>query len=157
MEPFDMMENPEALMGAIDIDMMSATNTVEISPVVVILVGALYVIVLVLMFVSMWKIYTKANKPGWSSLIPIYNIVVWLEIVQRPIWWIFLMFIPFVNIIISVIVTHDLSRAFGREVGTTLGLLFFPMIFFPILAFGSATYISPNEPTSFQPENMGIS
>ena len=35
-----------------------------------------------------WMIFTKAGKPGWAAIIPIYNLVVWLEIVGRPTWWI---------------------------------------------------------------------
>ena len=35
-----------------------------------------------------WKIFSKAGKPGWAAIIPIYNLVVWLEIVGRPTWWI---------------------------------------------------------------------
>jgi hypothetical protein len=40
----------------------------------------------------MWKVFEKAGKPGWASIIPIYNVIVMLEIVGKPIWWL-IMFI----------------------------------------------------------------
>jgi hypothetical protein len=93
-----------------------------------------------LMIISMWKIFTKAGKPGWASIIPIYNIIVMLEIAGRPLWWFILMLIPFVNIIIWIIVLIDIAKRFGKGVGFAIGMLILPFIFFPILAFGDAQY-----------------
>ncbi len=100
------------------------------------------VFVIVLMVASLWRIFTKAHQPGWASLIPIYNTVVLLQIIKKPIWWIFLLFIPFVNLIILLLVYVELSRVFGKGVGYTLGLIFLPVIFYPLLAFGDAQYQS---------------
>jgi hypothetical protein len=47
------------------------------------------------------KIFAKANKPGWAAIIPIYNMIVLLEVVGRPFWWILLKLIPCVNIVIG--------------------------------------------------------
>lgn len=105
------------------------------------LVGWLfYTAVIVLMLVSMWKVYVKAGKPGWACLIPVYNILVMLEIVGRPWWYLLLMFIPIVNIVISIMVTLDTARVFGKGSGFGIGLIFLPFIFYPILAFGDAKY-----------------
>lgn len=105
--------------------------------------GSMLVVQLVFMvfyIVVTWKIFEKAGKPGWACLIPIYNMVVMLEIVDRPLWWIILYFIPFVNIIIYIIVIFDLAKAFGKDIGYGFGLLFLSIIFMPILAFGNAQY-----------------
>ena len=110
---------------------------------------------IVLMVVSNWIIYKKAGKPGWAAIIPIYNLVVLLEIIKKPIWWIILLFIPFVNFIIMIIMLHNLSKVFGKDVGFTLGLLFLPFIFYPILAFGKATYLEA--PTGSTPSVSPIS
>ena len=107
--------------------------------------------VIVLMIVSSWKIYAKAGQPGWASIIPIYNLIVLLQIVQKPLWWIVLLFIPFVNFVVIIMIYHELSKAFGKGVGFTIGMIFLSIIFFPILAFGSATYqlrpMVPAQPT----------
>jgi hypothetical protein len=98
------------------------------------------IVLSIFMIVAYWIIYSKAGKPGWACIIPIYNIIVLLEIVGKPWWWIFLMLIPLVNIVIAVIVCHNLSLSFGKGVGFTVGLLLLPIVFFPILAFGGAVY-----------------
>ena len=91
--------------------------------------------------IGLWKMYVKAGRPGWAALIPIYNVVVLLEIIGKPTWWVILSFIPFVNAIVGIIIMHNLSKAFGRGIGTTLGLIFLPVIFYLILGFGKAKYV----------------
>lgn len=100
-----------------------------------------YGAILLLLVISMWKIFTKAGKPGWAAIIPIYNCIVLLEIVGKPVWWIILLMIPFVNIIFMIILSHRLSLVFGKGIGTTILLLL--VIGYPILAFGSAQYLKP--------------
>lgn len=100
----------------------------------------LLIIIGVLMIVSMWKIFTKAGKPGWASIIPIYNFVVMLQIAQKPEWWIILMFIPFVNIIIAIIIAVAIAEKFGKTSGFAIGMILLPVVFYPILAFGDARY-----------------
>ena len=91
-------------------------------------------------FVTMWKVYVKAGQPGWGIFIPFYNVYLLLKIAGRPGWWLILYFIPIVNIIIEIIVAIDTAKNFGKGTGFGLGLFFLGFIFFPILAFGSATY-----------------
>ncbi len=90
-----------------------------------------------------WKIFVKAGKPGWAAIIPIYNIIVLLEIVGKPVWWIILLLIPCVNLIFAVWMYNLLSKSFGQNEGFTIGLLFLPFIFFPLLGFGNYRYIGP--------------
>jgi hypothetical protein len=103
----------------------------------------LYVLVLVLCIVAMWKIFVKAGKPGWACIIPIYNIIVLLEIVGKPWWWIILLIIPGVNIVFAIWMLNLLSKSFGKEVGFTIGLIFLSFIFLPILGFGESKYQGP--------------
>lgn len=98
---------------------------------------------LIALLVANWKLYTKAGKPGWASLVPIYNMIVMLQIIGRPLWWLVLFFVPFANVIIALIMVDDLSRVFGKGIGFSIGLLFLPIIFIPILAFGKAEYRHP--------------
>ena len=102
-----------------------------------------YLAIIILMIASIWTIFSKAGKPGWTAIIPIYNVIVLLEIVGKPWWWLLLMCIPIVNIVLLIIVIHRLSLSFGHEGGFTLGLIFLGIIFFPILGFGSSKYIGP--------------
>lgn len=99
-----------------------------------------YFAFLIFMIIVMWKIFVKAGKPGWGCIIPIYNIILQLEIAGRPLWWVFLMFIPLVNTVVAIIILFDIAKAFGKGTGFGLGMLFLPFIFFPILAFDSSEY-----------------
>ena len=47
-----------------------------------------YFIFIVLMVISMWKVYEKAGQPGWAAIIPVYNLIVLLKIIKRPSKWI---------------------------------------------------------------------
>ena len=98
------------------------------------------VVVGILMIASMWKVYTKAGKPGWAAIIPIYNIVVLLQIVRKPLWWIVMFFIPIVNAIFLILLYIELAKSFGKSGGFAAGLIFLGFIFFPILGFGSSAY-----------------
>lgn len=108
------------------------------------MVGILiYLAVIVLIVAGCWKMFSKAGKPGWAAIIPIYNMVVLLEIVGKPIWWILLFFIPLVNFIVAILVYVELAKVFGKGVGFAIGLLLLSPIFIPILGFGSAQYQGP--------------
>ena len=100
----------------------------------------IYFVVLVIVVVAMWKIFAKADEPGWAAIIPIYNMIVLMKVVGRPWWWILLYAVPIVSIIIMFIVSIDLAKAFGKGAGFGVGIVFLPVIFYPILAFGSAQY-----------------
>lgn len=105
----------------------------------------IYLAIVVLMIASMWTIFTKAGKPGWAALVPIYNLIVLLEIVGKPWWWLLLMFIPIVNFVVAIMIYHNLSLAFGKSGGFTVGLILLGVVFLPILAFGDAEYVGNNE------------
>lgn len=120
----------------VDLNALDVYDTSSIS-----LGGALVELGLILVIVvSLWKVYVKAGKPGWAAIIPIYNTIVMLDMVRRPWWWVLLMLIPFVGIVWGIITLHRLSRSFGKGVGTTIGIILLPFIFLPILGFGDAKY-----------------
>jgi hypothetical protein len=111
------------------------------------IVGLLIGLVLVVFVVAaMWKMFAKAGQPGWAAIIPFYNIYVLLKIAGRPGWWLILYIVPLVNIVISIIVSIDVAKAFGK--GAAFGVLLlwlFGIIGYPILGFGSARYVGRAE------------
>ena len=94
----------------------------------------------VLIIASMWKIFTKAGQPGWAAIIPIYNAYVLLKVAGKPGWWLILMLIPIVNIVVSILMLVGITTNFGKGGGFVVGMIFLPIIFYPMLAFGSAEY-----------------
>ena len=100
----------------------------------------LYIGLLALVLVAMWKTFVKAGKPGWGAIIPIYNVILLCEIAGKPGWWVLLYFIPVVNLVFGIIVSIGVANNFGRSAGFGVGLAFLGVIFYPILGFGSADY-----------------
>ena len=100
----------------------------------------IYFVIFLVVIISLWKIFEKAGKPGWAAIIPIYNIIVLLEIIGKPIWWIILLIIPVINIFVFFYVAHLLSKSFGKDVVMTILLFFLPFIGYPMLAFSDARY-----------------
>jgi len=99
--------------------------------------------IVVVMIASLWKVFTKAGQPGWAAIVPFYNLIVLCQIVGRPLWWIVLCLIPFVNFVIVILVYIDLAKSFGKSTGFGLGMFFLGFIFLPILGFSSAKYVGP--------------
>lgn len=102
----------------------------------------------VITIIAMWIIYKKANKPGWASIVPIYNAVVLFQIVGLSPWLLLLGLIPVVGwialAIIQIVIAFRLAKSFGKDIGWGFGLWLLPQIFYLILAFGKSEYVGPN-------------
>ena len=108
------------------------------------LVGSLvWLAIIIVVIVAMWKVFTKAGQPGWGILIPIYNAYLLCKIAGKPGWWVLLMFIPLVNIVVAILVSIGVAANFGKGAGFGIGLAFLGFIFYPILAYSDASYGPP--------------
>lgn len=112
----------------------------NLSPIYLILILAFALISII----ATWKIFTKADEPGWASIIPIYNLYVMFKIVWGKGWYFLLLLIPVVHIVIGIMHVFKLAKAFGKGTGFGFGLLLLPFIFTLILAFGDAQYEGPS-------------
>jgi hypothetical protein len=97
-------------------------------------------LVVVGVLVGMWKVFVKANKPGWAALVPIYNLLVLAEVGGKPSWWAILLFVPLVNLIVFVVICMGVAKNFGKNELYGIGLALLGFIFFPLLGFGNARY-----------------
>ena len=86
----------------------------------------------ILQIVAMWKLFNKAGKPGWASIVPVYNIIVLFEIIGYKWYYIFLFllgWIPIVGqlalVVFSIHYNVKLSKAFGKDIGYGIGLAFY--------------------------------
>lgn len=111
-------------------------------------VPVVFLAVCVLLIAALWKVFAKAGQPGWAAIIPIYNAYILIKIAGRPGWWLVLYLIPLVNVVIAVMVTIEVARAFGKGIGFALGMIFLAFIFYPILGFGSAVYRAQPPPAA---------
>lgn len=101
-----------------------------------------YLILYVFYGYCMYKIFQKAGREdAWAAFVPIYNLIVLLEIIKKPVWWIILFLIPFVNLYASWVMNDRLAKGFAKETPIYTILLFFlGFIFIPVLAFGSDNF-----------------
>ena len=101
--------------------------------------------VAVFSLICMWKLFKKAGKPGWASIVPIYNTIVMIEIAELPMWYIALFFVPFANIYAMFKIYIEIAHKFGKSTGFGIGMVFLGVIFIPMLAFGKAEYNKIND------------
>jgi hypothetical protein len=100
-------------------------------------------LVLAVVLGSWWKIFTKAGEPGWAAIVPIYNYMIMSKICGRGEMFGLLLLVPCVNIVVGIMLTIDLAKSFGKDMGFAIGLLLLGIVFLPILAFGNSEYIGP--------------
>ena len=108
----------------------------------------------ILKIVSLWKIFKKAGKPGWASIVPIYNIYIMCEIAEKEWWYILLLCVPFVNIYAIIVLYNGMAKKFGKGGGFVVGMILLPVVFFPMLAFGKDATIVNNQPNTSNENNM---
>lgn len=62
-----------------------------------------------------WKLYLKAGRKTWEAFVPVYNGIVLMQIINRPKWWVFLMFLPVINLLILPVIWIETLRTFGKK------------------------------------------
>ncbi len=102
------------------------------------------------LIIGIWKVFTKAGKPGWAAIVPIYSIMVMAEIAGKPNWWGLLCLIPFVGLIFTIMIMHGVAEKFGKGIGMTILMIF--GIGWLILGFGSAQYQGSGEQPEYAPQ-----
>jgi signal peptidase I len=72
-------------------------------------------IIQVIHFLGTWKLYVKAGRKAWEAAIPVYNAIVLMQIINRPKWWVVLLFIPIINLLMFPVVWVETIRSFGKN------------------------------------------
>ena len=114
-------------------------------------VGLVIIVVpIAVLIIGIWKVFTKAGKPGWAAIVPIYSMMVMAEIAGKPNWWGLLCLIPFVGLIFAIMIMHGVAEKFGKGIGMTILMIF--GIGWLILGFGSAQYQGSGEQPEYAPQ-----
>ena len=106
---------------------------------------------LALTFLGLWRVFEKAGRPGWAALVPFYNLVVLLELLDLPLWCLAMLVIPGLELIARLIVCVHLADAFGRGFWFRLGLVVFPPPFLLLLGFDGSAYRGATTPAGGGP------
>jgi len=109
----------------------------------------LYLLFTLLFFVlslaGLWGIFEKSGYKGWMSIVPFYNLYIWLRIIKKPLWWYIFLLIPFINVFVILLMTVEICKCFKKyDLGAqALGVLF-PFVYLPYLGFSKKeSYLDP--------------
>lgn len=133
MDPTMGMAQPSGSTGA---------DIAGIIGVALIILGVLIALAAVVFYViCWWKLYAKAGRPGWAIFVPVYC---WIELFNimwgNGVYFLF-MLIPGINVLVAILSIQKFSEAYGHGLGYTLGLVFFPFVYIPVLAFGRSKHV----------------
>ena len=103
--------------------------------------GIVLLVISIVSLVAAWRIFTKAGQPGWAAIIPFYNLYILLKIIQKPVWWIILFLIPYVNIVMAFLMGVGLAKAFGKSAVFGIFLIAIIPIGPFIIAFDNSKYL----------------
>ena len=72
-------------------------------------------IIQIVHFLGTWKLYKAAGEAPWKAIIPIYNAIIFFKIIHRPKWWVFLLFLPVINLMMFMVLWIDTVKHFGKN------------------------------------------
>ena len=73
-----------------------------------------FIVLIILPYIGLWKLFEKAGRPGWEAIIPYYNFYAILKISGRPVWWLVLLLIPGINLLVIIGLMVDFLKSFGK-------------------------------------------
>ena len=74
-----------------------------------------FILIQIIHFVGTWRLYILSGRKYWEAIIPIYNAIILVGIIKRPIWWVLLLFIPVINLIMFPVIWIETIKSFGRK------------------------------------------
>ncbi|MFY9311254.1 MAG: S26 family signal peptidase [Bacteroidia bacterium] len=103
--------------------------------------------------IGLWKLFPLAGEEGWKAFVPFYNFIVWLKIIQKPWWWIFLIITPGVNFLMFGIMCLLLAKAFNKRSFSEKAIAFLAgYLYLPYLGFQKDTvYVGPEDTSKLKP------
>lgn len=101
----------------------------------------------VIHFLGTWKLYKRAGRSPWVAAIPIYNAIVLMRIIQRPTWWVILLFVPIINLIMFPVIWVETARSFQKNTSldTWLCILTLGFYIYYINYFTTEEYLGKRE------------
>ncbi len=102
-----------------------------------------FLILILLSWVGLYKCFEKANIAAWKAFVPFYNYYEAFKLVEKPRWWFVLMIVPGVNILMYGVLGFNLARYFGKRKSSDLFLAsFVPYLYFVYIGFDNNTKLT---------------
>ena len=80
-----------------------------------VLLFSIFFLLILISWIGLSKMFVKAGQKGYQAFIPFLNFYIWLKLIGKPTYWIFLLFVPIINVFICAYMHIDIVRSFGRE------------------------------------------
>ena len=108
--------------------------------------GVIGAVVGLILIIALWRVFSKAGRPGWWAIIPLVNTFQLVKIGGYGFGTFLLLLIPGVNVIVYIIVALGIAKNFGKSGAFGfVGLVLFSFIGYLILGFGSAQYVGEDK------------
>ena len=103
--------------------------------------------------IGLWKLFSLAGVEGWKAFIPFYNFIIWLKLIKKPWWWLFLIITPGVNFLMFGIMCLLMAKAFNKRSFQDKTIAFLlGFIYLPYIAFQKDTkYVGPEDRSKMKP------
>lgn len=97
--------------------------------------------------VFLWSAFEKAGQKGWMTLVPYYNLFIFLKIIKKPVWWMILIILPFINIFVYMLMLVELAKCFNKfSLGEQFLAVVVPFFYFPyIVSVKKDKFVDPDE------------
>lgn len=118
---------------------------------VIVVLAIVFLAWAVFYIVGLWKLFKKAGKAGWESIVPFYNNWVMVEIVGLQWWWFLIVLTPTIlsvlgldslsflgqiaGLIANINIYYNLSKKFNKTTGWVVLSVFFGWITIPLLGY----------------------
>ncbi|MDQ3073767.1 MAG: DUF5684 domain-containing protein, partial [Bacteroidota bacterium] len=104
-------------------------------------------ILLLIRHIGLYKLFQKAGEDGWKAFVPVLYTIIWLKLINKPKWWIIWFFNPVINVIMSILISVDLAKVFGKfSLADHATAAILPFAYFPYIGFDKKVrYIGPVE------------
>lgn len=134
------------MLAQVTYSMQADSSSSSLSGGAVALIAIVAIAVGLFHIIGYWKTLSKGGEAGPMALLLLIGCLIpiaflpALKLVNRPAWWVVLLYIPIVNFVVLAIISIDLAKSYGKGTGFGIGLWLLPPIFYMILGFGSSTY-----------------
>ena len=106
---------PAGLILAQSDDEMAGAAVAGLAGVMLLVFFVVFAAIYVYFALALSTIAKKTNtENAWWAWIPILNLLLMLNIAQKPVWWVLLCFIPLVSIVIMIIVWMAIAERRGK-------------------------------------------
>lgn len=112
------------------------------------IVTTITLLLIIISVIGLAFVFRKANQPFWAAFVPVYNIIVWVKIIKKPVWrWTLFSLIPFINVFMVMLMIVETLKAFGKPgIGAQVLGILFPFVYLPWMGFSKKLeYTHPDD------------